>query len=54
MFILENELLKIGIKKTGAELCRITSVKNNTEFMWDANPAVWGSYAPNLFPIIGA
>ena len=54
MFILENDLLKIGIKKTGAELCKITSVKNNTEFMWDANPAVWGSYAPNLFPIIGA
>ena len=22
--------------------------------MWDANPEVWGSYAPNLFPIIGA
>ena len=22
--------------------------------MWDANPDIWGSYAPNLFPIIGA
>lgn len=54
MITLENKQLKIAVKKTGAELCEITSVKNNTEFMWDANPEVWGSYAPNLFPIIGA
>jgi galactose mutarotase-like enzyme len=54
MFTLENNQLKIAVKKTGAELCKITSVKNDTEFMWNANPDVWGSYAPNLFPIIGA
>ncbi len=54
MFTLKNEKLKIAIKKTGAELCKIASVKNNINFMWDANPEVWGSFAPNLFPIIGA
>ncbi len=54
MFTLENEKLKIAVQKTGAELCKITSVKNNIDFMWHANPKVWGSYAPNLFPIIGA
>jgi galactose mutarotase-like enzyme len=54
MFTLENNKLKISVKKTGAELCKITSTKNRTEFMWDANPNVWGSFAPNLFPIIGA
>lgn len=54
MITLENNQLKIAVKKIGAELCKITSVKNNTEFMWDANTEVWGSYAPNLFPIIGA
>ncbi len=54
MFTLENNQLKIAVNKKGAELCKITSVKNNTEFMWDANPNVWGSFAPNLFPIIGA
>ena len=53
MLVLQNHKLRIGIKKTGAELCQITSVNNKTEFMWDANPDVWGSYAPNLFPIIG-
>ncbi|WP_370476642.1 aldose 1-epimerase family protein [Tamlana flava] len=52
MLSLENNLLKIAVKKTGAELCQITSAKYNTEFMWDANPNVWSSHAPNLFPII--
>lgn len=54
MHTLENSKLKITVKKTGAELCDISSIKNNTQFMWDANPDVWSSYAPNLFPIIGA
>ncbi|GAA4303527.1 aldose 1-epimerase family protein [Aestuariibaculum suncheonense] len=54
MFTLENDLLKIGVKKTGAELCEISAVKNKTQFMWDANPDVWAGFAPNLFPIIGA
>lgn len=54
MFTLENNLLKIGVKKTGAELCEIRSVKHQTQFMWDANPDVWSGFAPNLFPIIGA
>ncbi|WP_317164055.1 aldose 1-epimerase family protein [Algibacter sp. L1A34] len=54
MYTLQNELLKIAVKKTGAELCKITSVKHNTDFMWDGNPDVWAGIAPNLFPIIGA
>lgn len=54
MYTLQNNKLKIAVKLKGAELCEITSIKNKTAFMWDANPDVWGSYAPNLFPIIGA
>ena len=54
MYTLQNSRLKIVVNKTGAELCEISSVKNNTHFMWDADSSVWGSYAPNLFPIIGA
>lgn len=54
MHTLQNSQLKIAVNTIGAELCKITSIKNNTAFMWDANPAIWGSFAPNLFPIIGA
>jgi galactose mutarotase-like enzyme len=53
MVTLQNDKIKIGVKKTGAELCEISSIKNNTQFMWNAKPDIWGNYAPNLFPIIG-
>ncbi|CAH8283152.1 galactose mutarotase-like enzyme [Mariniflexile fucanivorans] len=54
MHTLENNQLKIAVNTIGAELCNITSVKNSTEYMWNADPNVWASFAPNLFPIIGA
>lgn len=54
MYTLKSDSLEIAVNKTGAELCKITSIKNHLDFMWHANPDVWGSYAPNLFPIIGA
>jgi len=54
MYTLKNDKLEIAVKKIGAELCKIASMKHKTDFMWDANPEIWGSYAPNLFPIIGA
>lgn len=50
---LSNALLKIAVKDIGAELCKITSVKNDTDFMWSGDPDVWSGIAPNLFPIIG-
>ena len=54
MHNLKNDLLNINIKHKGVELCNITSVKNDTEFMWEADSNIWGSHAPNLFPIIGS
>ena len=53
MLSVENEYLKISVQKKGAELCSIYSKKSQTEFMWNANPDIWGSFAPVLFPIIG-
>jgi len=54
MFQLSNEVLKISVKPKGAELCEIASVKNDKQFMWHADPDIWGSFAPNLFPVIGS
>lgn len=50
---LENETLRISIRETGAELCGITSVQTGMDYLWDGDPAVWASYAPVLFPIVG-
>lgn len=54
MFSLKNEFLELSIHPLGAELQKITSTNYATEFMWDADPTVWGSHSPNLFPIVGA
>lgn len=54
MATIENDILKIGVSELGAELCEIHSKISGKEFMWDANPDIWGSYAPVLFPVIGA
>jgi len=50
---IENDYLSVTIQKKGAELCSFRSKKSGTEFMWNGDPTVWGSYAPVLFPIIG-
>jgi galactose mutarotase-like enzyme len=53
MLSIENKLLKISVQKTGAELCSVMDKSTNQEYMWSGDAAVWGSFAPVLFPIIG-
>lgn len=49
---LTNDQLSVLIDDLGAQLC---SVKNaaGVEYIWQADPAVWGRHAPLLFPVIG-
>jgi len=51
---IQNNFFQITVKETGAELCSIKSLLTNQEYLWQANSQVWGSHAPNLFPIIGS
>ncbi|MEL6589237.1 MAG: aldose 1-epimerase family protein [Bacteroidota bacterium] len=53
MQYIKNQFLQVGVKSTGAELCSIRSFKTQQEYMWDAQPAIWGNHAPVLFPIVG-
>lgn|SRR5690606_2567574 len=52
-YTIQNEYLTVVIQDTGAE---ISSIKDNhsKEYIWQADPNIWGSHAPVLFPIIGA
>ncbi len=50
---LKNAKLAVKINSLGAELCSVKAVQNELEFMWGANPKVWGRHAPVLFPIVG-
>ena len=52
-YTIQNDQLRVSILEKGAELCSIQSVEKGTEYMWQADPNIWGSHAPNLFPVIG-
>lgn len=54
MQIIENQFLKATINPLGAELVSLFNKENNTEYIWNADPAFWGKSSPVLFPIIGA
>ncbi len=53
MQVLENELFRVEINPFGAELSSFRSKKTDTEYVWQADPAVWKRHAPILFPIVG-
>ena len=50
----ENHRLRLVINDTGAEISSIVNLDSGKEYIWQADPAVWGSSAPVLFPIIGS
>lgn len=53
MIFLENDQLRVGIRAQGAELTSLFHKPTATEHLWQADPAVWGWHAPNLFPVVG-
>ena len=48
-----NDELKVKIKLAGAEILSVQEQTLDYEYMWQADPEVWGSTAPVLFPIVG-
>lgn len=53
MYTIYNAFLTVGIDEKGAELKSVFHQQNQLEYMWGANPAVWGKTSPVLFPIVG-
>lgn len=47
---IQTEKIKAVIDSFGAELCSVT--RDGTEYLWQADPAVWKRHAPILFPFI--
>ena len=52
MVTLKNSRLTVEIDDLGAQLCSVKSPEG-TEYIWQADPAIWGRHAPLLFPVIG-
>jgi len=49
---LSNDILSAEIAPLGAELQSLKDAAGR-EWLWQADPAVWGRHAPILFPIVG-
>ncbi|MEE9438480.1 MAG: aldose 1-epimerase family protein [Saprospiraceae bacterium] len=52
-YTISNDKLQLSVKEQGAEIHSFKSFKTNREYIWQADPEIWPSHAPNLFPIIG-
>lgn len=51
--IINNHLLGIAVSSSGAELRQFIRRRDNTELLWQGDPAHWARRAPVLFPIVG-
>ncbi len=50
---IKNQHFEVSVKEEGAELCSFKNLETGVEYIWQADPEIWGSHAPNLFPVIG-
>lgn len=50
---LRNRELTAVLQPRGAELSSVVCGQSGFEYMWQADPEVWGRHAPVLFPIVG-
>ena len=54
MIHIENEHIKISVKRHGAELSSIIDKRTGEELLWQGNPSYWERQSPVLFPIVGS
>lgn len=52
-YSIRNNNFEVTVNEVGAELSSFKSLITEKEYIWKADPDVWASHAPNLFPIIG-
>ena len=50
---INNDILSIAVKPTGAELSSLKNLNTGIEHLWQGNSEFWTGQAPNLFPVIG-
>lgn len=52
-YTIENHILKLTVSSHGAEIQSIKGKHIDNEYIWQADPNVWGRHAPVLFPFVG-
>lgn len=52
-YTIKNNMLKVVIASKGAEVQSVKGQHSGHEYIWQADPKIWGRHAPILFPIVG-
>ena len=50
---IQNDEISIVVNSFGAELRSLQDIKEEKEYMWQADPAYWNRTSPVLFPFVG-
>ena len=53
LYTIENDYIKLSVKDFGCEITSIFGKKNEREYLWQGNEAIWSGQSPILFPVIG-
>ncbi|MBQ9615667.1 MAG: aldose 1-epimerase family protein [Selenomonadaceae bacterium] len=53
LYVIQNEELLVEVRSQGAELRSIKEKSDETEYLWNGDPAWWKYSSPILFPIVG-
>lgn len=52
-YTIKNNMIEVVISDHGAEVQSVKGAYTGEEYMWQADPEIWGRHAPVLFPIVG-
>lgn len=52
-YTIKNNMIEVVISDQGAEVQSVKGAHTGEEYMWQADPEIWGRHAPVLFPIVG-
>lgn len=50
---ISNHHLTATVDSLGAQLVSLKKIDDDIEYIWKADPEVWGRHAPILFPVVG-
>jgi galactose mutarotase-like enzyme len=53
MIKIDNGILSLTVEEKGAQMRSLADIASGREYLWQADPDVWGRTAPILFPAVG-
>ncbi len=53
MIKIDNGILSLAVDEKGAQMRSLCDISSGREYLWQADPEVWGRTAPILFPAVG-